>query len=128
MSRSKIVVVSLCMAALCISGQSLAQTVVTKTAWIESMKSILPNYFCDQAQYFRQCFDVDTEQCLAVMTEKSEQCLERSQAQIPDSLNQPKDGTAWGQVVGSCTGQAYEIALLAKRVRNAKCNNPNNWR
>jgi len=54
-------------------------------------------------------------------------CLRKYGAEIPNVLNQPRDGTHWGRIVGSCVGEAYEMTLMQKRIDNAKCNDISNW-
>lgn len=101
---------------------------VAKAVWMDSMSTALPTMFCGQSMYFRQCFNVTAPECEATAASATRVCLAKSQAQIPDVLVQPKDGTQWGTVVGQCAGEAYEITLVKKRISNARCNDPANWR
>lgn len=101
---------------------------VSKEAWINSMSTALPTAFCQADQYFRQCFDVSQVECGETAISATRVCLQKYQDKIPDTLTQPKDGTYWGRIIGSCAGEAYEIALRKKRINNQKCNDPNNWK
>lgn len=100
---------------------------VTKAEWLAAMPSALSNYFCQPDQYFRQCFDVTAPRCQEVVESASVECLTNYQNDIPEVLNQPRDGTHWGQVVGRCVGQSYELSLTSVRLSNRRCNDPSNW-
>ncbi len=100
---------------------------VTKEQWVLGMKTVLPAHFCQEAQYFRQCFNVTATECEKVAASTTRICLSELNNQIPNLLVQPKDGTLWGTKVGSCAGTAYEASLIEKRISNDKCNNVSNW-
>jgi len=101
---------------------------VSKQSWISGMRTLLPNYFCKDGSYFRECFEVAKSECLDVATKETAVCLEKTADQIPDVLLQPGDGAKWGATVGGCTGKAYEIRLLSLRISSKRCNNLDNWR
>lgn len=100
---------------------------VTKKQWIAGMKTALPAHFCQQSQYFRQCFDVSANKCEEVAASSTRICLSELGNQIPNVLVQPKDGTHWGAKVGQCAGTTYETVLKKKRISNSKCNDISNW-
>ncbi len=100
---------------------------VSKTEWISAMKTGLPAYFCQETQYFRQCFTVDALECENVAASATRLCLNELESQIPDILVQPNDGRAWGTKVGTCAGTTYETTLIKKRISSAKCNNISHW-
>lgn len=100
---------------------------ISKEEWISKMSTALPAAFCQSHQYFRQCFSVAAQECIAVATSVTKSCLNKYQDQIPASLQQPQDGSRWGGIVGGCAGEAYAIALQAKRINNERCNNPASW-
>jgi hypothetical protein len=102
-------------------------TQVSKTNWLSAMETALPEAFCNPSQYFRQCFSVSARECEEVAASTTRICLSQNKAKIPDVLNQPKDGTHWGSIVGRCAGIAYELSLKKKRISNAKCNDASNW-
>lgn len=111
------------------SQQVVAQaTQVSREDWLASMQQILPAYFCESAQYFRQCFSVDATQCAEVISNKTSECLSQNETNIPAVLNQPQDGTHWGTIVGRCVGTLYELELREAKISNTQCNNPNHWR
>jgi hypothetical protein len=100
---------------------------VTKADWINSMSTVLPAAFCNADQYFRQCFEVSAQECEETAATATRVCLNKYKNDIPNLLNQPEDGSHWGSIIGSCTGEAYEIALIKQRSSDTKCNDPANW-
>lgn len=101
---------------------------VPRDAWIEEMKTLIPGVFCSNGDtYFRQCFDAPAEKCEEVASSAARLCLQRFESQIPDLLNQPRDGTLWGQRIGSCSGTIFERSLLESRIDSARCNDISNW-
>jgi len=106
---------------------SILAVEVNKNNWVNAVKTALPTVFCNSNQYFRQCFNVTAQECEETASSTTRICLNKNKDKIPAILQQPKDGTYWGTIVGTCAGEAYEIALIKKRIRNKKCNNPANW-
>jgi hypothetical protein len=101
---------------------------VTKKDWINRMSTALPTVFCQEKQYFRQCFKITAEQCEETAASVTRICLNKSKNKIPEILIQPKDGAKWGTVVGQCAGETFELALMENRINNNKCNNIENWK
>ena len=101
---------------------------ISKQDWLSGMRTALPKHFCKENTYFRQCFEVSKSECLDVAREKTIRCLDEVKEQIPDILQQPRDGSKWGYVVGGCAGRDYEIKLKSVRISSARCNNIENWR
>jgi hypothetical protein len=101
---------------------------VSKEAWIESVSTALPTAFCRSDLYFRQCFDVSQTECEETAMSATRVCLQKYKNKIPNTLVQPKDGSYWGNIIGACAGEAYEITLQKKRISNKRCNDPNNWK
>jgi hypothetical protein len=113
-----------------ISAASLAfaeDNTISKEAWLDGMQNKLPAAFCEEKQYFRQCFTVTETECLKVASNATRMCLGSKQDNIPDVLVQPKDGAHWGGIVGECAGNAYETAIIQKRINSDRCNDANNW-
>ncbi len=101
---------------------------VSKEAWLEGMSTALPAAFCNSSMYFRQCFEISQEECEDMAASTTRICLKKYQDQLPKVLVQPQDGTRWGQAVGACAGEAFEVALIKKRINSDRCNNVDNWR
>ena len=108
-------------------SSSLQAVEVNKADWLNAMSTALPAAFCNSKQYFRQCFSVTAQECEETAASATRICLNKSKNKIPSVLQQPKDGTNWGRIVGSCAGEAYELTLIKKRIKNKKCDNPANW-
>ena len=107
-------------------NQAAAQN-VSKDQWLTVMKTALPAALCNSAQYFRQCFDVTAMECEEAAASTTRICLADLESNIPEILVQPRDGTYWGSKVGECSGNAYEVSLIKKRITSAKCNDISNW-
>jgi len=100
---------------------------VQKNDWIRAMSTALPAAFCNSRQYFRQCFSVTAQECEETAASVTRICLNKNKDKIPAILNQPKDGTYWGTIVGACAGEAYVVTLVRKQIKNKRCSNPANW-
>jgi len=100
---------------------------VSKSDWYNGMSTALPTAFCNSTQYFRQCFSVSAQECEETAASATRVCLNKNDKDIPNVLIQPKDGTHWGAIIGTCAGEAYGITLSKKRISNAKCNDAKNW-
>ena len=101
-----------------------AETVVTKSAWMEMMKTALPNAFCSGKginRYFRECFKVTEDECIEEALRAVKVCFASIVDQIPEQLHQPDDGTSWGTKLGACAGRGYEISLISRRIDTADC-------
>ena len=96
---------------------------VLKDDWINGVTTALPAALCKSDQLFRQCFSVTQEECEEVALSSTRVCIKNNREKIPPRLNQPEDGRYWGQIIGSCVGSAYVIALKNKKINNDKCNN-----
>ena len=101
-----------------------ADNVVAKSAWMETMKTVLPNVFCNgkgASRYFRECFNVTEDQCIQEALRAVKVCLLSIADEIPAELRQPDDGRTWGSKLGRCAGKGYEMSLIKSRVDSAEC-------
>jgi len=90
------------------------------------MSSVLPGIFCKEGSYFRECFKVTAQECEAEAIRVTRVCIQSKEADIRANLK--KDGgKIWGEKVGECAGESYELSLKDKRIDNAKCNDPSKW-
>lgn len=105
---------------------AMAQT-AGKKEWMDHVAAGMPNAFCGPQSYFRQCFTVTAKECEEAATTATRTCLDKHGREIPATLAMPRDGQHWGSVVGRCAGTATEVAMLKKRIQNAKCNDPRQW-
>lgn len=100
---------------------------VSKEIWVNTMKTALPNAFCQKLEFFRECFDVNEDQCIEAAALATRICLHKYINQIPDTLIQPKDGAKWGNVIGQCAGENFH-QTLGRLFKNTKeCNNMDFW-
>jgi hypothetical protein len=100
---------------------------VAKSLWMDQMTTAVPALFCQEPQYFRQCFEVSAEECEELVISSTRVCLQRYDQQIPETLVQPNDGARWGNLVGSCVGRTYEIGFAERKVSDPRCNDPSQW-
>lgn len=103
-----------------------AQT-APKVEWLQYVEKNMPTAFCAQQMYFRQCFTVTVQECEAAASAATRDCISKHGSGIPASLRMPDDGRRWGGVIGKCAGEATEMAMIKKRISNAKCNDPKQW-
>ncbi len=92
------------------------------------MFATLPSAFCISGQFFRECFEVSQGECEQSASSAVGTCLQKYKDRIPKVLIQPRDGGHWGKIIDDCAVEAYEKNLQKKRIKNTKCNDPNNWR
>jgi hypothetical protein len=123
--RYFLIIVAVVVAASSISWAE--DNTIGKQAWIEHMQNALPKAFCEQKQYFRQCFRVSEQECLTTASTVTNMCLNKLKAQFPEVFYQPQDGSNWVGKVGECAGDAYEQSLLDKRINTEYCNDVKNW-
>lgn len=101
---------------------------VSKSDWVNAMSTALPTHFCKPKSFFRQCYSVTATECELVAASATRICLNKNKNAIPNTLEQPKDGTHWGTIVGKCAGEAYSNSFSTKYIKNIKCSNVNNWK
>ena len=82
---------------------------------------------CQPSEYFRKCFSVPQRECENVALSATRICLKENTEEMPSSLKQPKEGTHWGQIIGVCAGETYELTLRDSRINSDLCNTPANW-
>ncbi len=105
---------------------AFAQT-AGKKEWMDYVAKGMPAAFCSPQAYFRQCFNVTAQECEAAATSATRTCLDKHGNDIPATLAMPRDGQQWGGVIGKCAGTSTELAMVKKRISNAKCNDPRQW-
>lgn len=97
-----------------------------KSQWFGQMEKALPNNFCAQQQYFRQCFEVDAKTCKSTLASATRECIGQIESDVPDELD-GQSRQKWGERLGQCAGQTYETNLADKRIDSERCNDPDNW-
>lgn len=117
---------ALAAAALTLPLIAFAQS-APKEAWLQHVEKNMPQAFCTQQAYFRQCFTVSVQECEAAATAATRDCISKHGAGIPAMLSMPNDGRRWGGVIGQCAGTATELSMIKKRISNARCNDPKQW-
>ncbi len=100
---------------------------VERSVWEERMVDVLPEHFCADGTYFRECFRVNRDRCLEVARESVRDCLREHADELPERLIMPYEGREWGATIGSCAGRAYEESLAEKRRLTRSCRDPERW-
>ncbi|WP_455375469.1 hypothetical protein [Kaarinaea lacus] len=101
---------------------------VSKDYWVDTMKTALPTAFCQSMHFFRQCFDVNEDQCIETASLATKICIHKYITQIPDTLNQPKDGAKWSNIIGQCVGENYFATLSRIYKESQECDEMNFWK
>ncbi len=109
-------------------ASAAAEVTVQKDTWVKGMENVLPAAFCTDGSYFRSCFSIPVSECHKVATKSTASCLRQHDTEIPTQLIQPKDGSLWGQKVGTCAGTVFAATLKEKFISNSKCNDPSAWK
>lgn len=107
---------------LVVHSSAHAQLRVNAEDWMVGMMETLPNHFCQDDQYFMQCFDVTESECQSVSTRQAQRCLDKFADQLPAQLTMPDDGRQWGVDVGRCAGVGYDLQLAERKLAGPRCN------
>lgn len=119
----------LCLSFTFISSWSMAaEVVLSKSQFIDYMKTALPNAFCAEKQYFRKCFKVTEDVCLSEAMRATKVCILSMEGEMPEKFHQPKDGADWGTKMGTCAGTNYEVSLTKSKIDSADCKDPSKWK
>jgi hypothetical protein len=104
------------------------EVIIDKKLFVDSMKTALPNAFCNEAQYFRKCYNITEDECIKEAMRATKVCLISMEGKMPAKFRQPKDGSEWGSKIGACSGTNYETSLRSKKISSKECNDPAKWR
>lgn len=89
--------------------------------WVQGVRRALPSALCE-SPYYKACFGLDKPECERRIAPHFESCLSDHADAVP---NQPDvaSGTAAGQLLGGCTGERFEAALVAAKqsVESPEC-------
>jgi hypothetical protein len=102
---------------------------VPRALFLASWTTLFVRTACAPDGYFRQCFaHVGDAECNQLITTASNNCIQQYLATIPDPIPHGQ-GAGVGQMLGSCAGSSYEIALTreGRRINSAACNDPSRW-
>jgi hypothetical protein len=97
--------------------------------FVTLMAESTPREFCQEQAFFRQCFSVTEAECRTRIRAEFAKCARAHAAEMPAHPDAENGRTA-GEVLGRCTGAAYEIGLAAqgRRSMRAECNDIDRWR
>lgn len=97
------------------------EIIVSRSEFIEQMKTVLPHSLCAENLIFRECFKVTEDECIREALRATKTCLMSMENEMPEKLRQPQDGVKWGEKIGTCIGNNYVIRLKDKQVNSKKC-------
>lgn len=98
----------------------------TREQWSSIMQNVLPKKFCAKGGYFRSCFTPGEKECRRVTFGMTADCLARVKPQMPDVVGRD-DAHIYGEMVGSCVGEAYAKAYARKRRPDVRCRDASAW-
>lgn len=99
---------------------------ISKSDWLKYMTSAVPSAFCQEEQYFRQCFDIPGSTCIDTTRMAMKTCINLEKKNLPSSLDKVT-GEQWGNIIGTCAGNEFEKIQINNKLKNQKCYNPANW-
>ncbi len=99
---------------------------VSKSDWIAYMKSALPSAFCQDEQYYKQCYEVSHSKCILTAGAAVDACIDQEEKNLRDVIDSSA-GQKWGTILGECTGKLFDKELADKRLKTQKCYSPTNW-
>ena len=93
------------------------------------MLKALPEVFCQDGQYFRECFKVSKKECLALAKATLSNCIQQYSSEIPDNIATLDQVDAVGHKLGGCAGESYVTALQKKNqvIQSDRCHDPKAW-
>lgn len=105
-----------------------ATTTVDKTTWKQSFRDLFPAAICADGTYIRSCYTLSAAQCHQEMSVATDSCLLQYDERLPDPLQQPQDGRAWGGTIGQCAASLYLLKHSQQRRNDSRCEHPEAWR
>lgn len=97
---------------------------VSRETWATLMQDKVPQIFCAEGSFFRECFTSTQEECYEQATAVTATCLQDYLGSIPDPIS---DENRWRREVSTCAGKQFHTNLLHKRISNDAFNDPKNW-
>lgn len=101
------------------------QYTLTNSEWIKQMSSELPLAFCDNREYFGQCFEVEQKNCQKAVSQLTKNCLK--DLEVPKSVRLATAGLKLGHKLGRCIGARYEKNMIQKKKKDSICVELKQW-
>jgi hypothetical protein len=113
-------------------GALLAQVAhadeMPREAWGDRMAKVLPLAFCEDGSYFRQCLNLDSENCGKASLLATRVCLTDLEAQIPKTFTSKEQLAKAGKMVGQCAGTSLELKFSRQKSKDSKCADLSKWK
>ena len=100
---------------------------VKRADWVAMMRRGLPDAFCKDGTYFRECFHITEAACRKTAEKVANRCVAKYEPKLPKVLELPKDGRHWGGKIGGCAGDAMDTINAPKKRKTKKCNDLDYW-
>ncbi len=101
------------------------QYTLTNSEWIKQMSTELPLAFCNNREYFGQCFEVEQANCQKTVSQLTKACLKN--LEVPKSVRLATSGLALGHRLGRCIGSRYENNMIQKKKKDPICKELKQW-
>ena len=95
---------------------------ISKQQWQDHIQTNLPPELCKQDQYFIQCFETTTQECVDFTRVLVQACLSNVLVGLPESLDKEK-GAHWGQLIARCSYDLYDKFMQKKKKSTQACQN-----
>lgn len=89
------------------------------------MSAELPVAFCDNREYFGQCFEVEQKSCQKTVVQLTKSCLK--DLVVPKSVRLATVGLKLGNKLGRCIGARYEKDMIQKKKKDSLCTELKQW-
>lgn len=99
--------------------QETPQT-TTKAAWSATLNEKLPQDLCRKESQFLTCFEIEPAECQTMVAWFSKSCLTNMSSTLPQTLSS-KEGEKYGQILGRCVYDLYNMFLAEKKIDNEEC-------
>ena len=97
-----------------------APTSVPRDIWAASLNKKIPQQLCQADSQFLTCFEVEAVECMSMVSWFSESCLQNMHTTLPSNIS-PQDGKLFGERLGRCVYDLYNMFLKDKKTTSEAC-------
>lgn len=92
---------------------------LNKTQWMKEVSIQLPKEVCTDSSFFRSCYEITQQECLAKAESSLKTCL--GATPIPNVVSSLTHGQKLGLKVGGCLGVALQKEFRKKKKEIPEC-------
>jgi len=100
----------------------------TRDQWRALFVQNYPAFACDKNYYFRQCLQLEADQCESAATSAARTCLGDLVMQIPEVVQNSEQSAKAGTLIAQCAGVRIETRFSSRRLLSAECQDISRWR